>query len=238
MYFQVLTFVLLVKELKYGASLYFRFNFKMSSSPMEPPCKQMKIELPQAGLMDLPNEILKMIFLLLKTKTIHLTVASVCKRFLELTRLPDFCENFQIEMKCQLTEGHESYGIRNSCLERIKKLLKVFPDCNLQLHYYGEDQVGSKEFFGAVEDLVPFQYSITDLTLSFHGQVDWKFSSKMICLEKLKHLHIDLSNYDWELGLDITDLPSAFWNNFPNLTSLKIENCSDGEYMVSVKDTG
>ena len=203
------------------------------SFTLEPPCKQMKMDLPQVRLMDLPNEILKMIFLCLKTKTIHQTVASVCKRFFDLTRLPEFCETFQIEMKCESKEKGETYRISNYCLERIKKLLKVFPDCNLQLCYNDEYKVGCEEFFKVVEDLVPFQSLITELKLSFHGEVDWESSSKMICLKKLKHLHIDLSNYEWTHGDDITDLPSDFWNNFPNLISLKIDNCSNGEEMVS-----
>ena len=100
------------------------------SSTLEPPCKQMKMDLPQVGLMDLPNEILKMIFLCLKTKTIHQTVASVCKRFFELTRLPVFCETFHIEIKCELMDRDR---IRKSCIERIEKLLKVFPDCTQYL---------------------------------------------------------------------------------------------------------
>ena len=203
------------------------------SSTLEPPCKQMKMDLPQVGLMDLPNEILKMIFLCLKTKTIHQIVASVCKRFFELTRLPEFCESFHIDMRCEFSERRERYRVRKSCVERIKKLLKVFPNCKLHLQYNGNYQVGSEEFFEAVEDLVLFQSSITELTLIFDGDVGWETSSKMICLEKLEHLHIDLSDYDWERGDDITDLHSNFWNNFPNLTSLKIDNCSNGEEMVS-----
>ena len=115
--------------------LFLDIIFKMSGSVIEPPSKQMKIDLPPVGLMDLPNEILKIIFLCLKTETIHQTVAFVCKRLFELTRLPNFCETFHIEIKCELTDRDR---IRKSCLDRIDKLLKVFPDCKLQLQYNGE----------------------------------------------------------------------------------------------------
>ena len=200
--------------------------FKMSDFQLEPPSKQIRIDLiTQAGLMDLPNEILKLIFLCLKTKNIHQTIAFVCKRFFELTRLPVFCETFHIEIKCELMDRDR---IRKSCIERIEKLLKVFPDCNLQLQYNGECQYGTDEFFEAIEDLLPFQSSITDLALSFTGEGNLALSTQMICLENLKYLHLDLSKCVWHYREDVTDLPSVFWNNFPNLTSLKIENsCED-----------
>ena len=59
-----------------------------SMAKEEPLFKKVKFDLPKMRIMDLPNEILKKIFLHLKKKTVHFSVALVCKRFCEITRLP------------------------------------------------------------------------------------------------------------------------------------------------------
>ena len=201
----------------------------------EPPFKQVKFNLPKVGIMDLPNEILKKIFLHLKKKTVHFSVALVCKRFCEITRLPKFCEVLKIKL-CFHCKKHKirgnDYNIKHSCLEKIKNVLTIYPDCKLTLHNSG---MNTEKFLGLVKFLGPFQASISRLELGFIGDnlyMDWRQFNKMIPLENLNYLHLDFTHYHDE-NFTIYDLPGSFWSCFPALKKLQFEHNS--ESMVSIK---
>ena len=97
---------------------------------MEPPTKQRKINCPKIGLLDLPNEILEVILKYLKIDVIHLKAALVCKRFLEVTRLPTFWETFRVGFEYEQNRS-KNEQIEDSCLKKIKQILKLYPDCQL-----------------------------------------------------------------------------------------------------------
>ena len=67
---------------------------------MEPVQKRIKLlAKPQEkkGILDLPNEVLELIFLQLSQYEIQRNLALVCKRFLTITRHPKFVETVKIE---------------------------------------------------------------------------------------------------------------------------------------------
>ena len=190
---------------------------------MEPPTKQRKIDCPKIGLLDLPNEILEVILKYLKIDVIHLKAALVCKRFLEVTRLPTFCETFRVGFEYEQNRS-KNEQIEDSCLKKIKQILKLYPDCQLEFYHYGDK---SKDFFLFFESLKKFAPSITKLELMFYNEsLNYFGFRKIIYLENLKCLVLDFSNYCEEVGFSMSHLGDGFWRNFPNLTSLTIEDCS------------
>ena len=210
----------------------------MSDSLVELPCKQMKLDLPQTGIMDLPNETLIKIFKCLKMKSVHQKVALVCKRFMNITRLPVFCETYSLAIWPIYVNYKVGYKLVDFCLNRIKKVLKVFPDCKLELCYSSEEaeEEGSRGFFSSVKDLAPFQTSIVKLDLTFQGRLSSSdFSiSKNISFANVKRLEMKINHYWSEGSFYISGaLDSTLWHSFPNLTSLKIEDASSPDNEVS-----
>ena len=190
---------------------------------MEPPTKERKIDCPKIGLLDLPNEILEVILKYLKIDVIHLKAALVCKRFLEVTRLPTFCETFRVGFEYEQNRS-KNEQIEDSCLKKIKQILKLYPDCQLEFYHYGNN---SKDFFLFFESLKKFAPSISKLELMFYNEsLNYFGFRKIIHLKNLKCLELDLSNYFKEEGFRISSLGDEFWRSFPNLTSLTIEDCS------------
>ena len=220
----------------------------MSDPLVELPCKQMKLDLPQTGIMDLPNEVLIKIFKCLETESIHQKIVLVCKRFMNISRLPVFCETYSFaiwpkyvnyeDIDDDNEDIEEGYKLDDLCLNRIKKVLKVFPDCKLELCYSNEDvkDEGSIGFFSLVKDLTPFLSSITELNLKFCGRLESSDFSKMIPFANLTSLELEINHDSSEIRyIDVSDLDSTFWNNFPNLTSLKTENSSSLREEVKVR---
>ena len=190
---------------------------------MEPPTKQRKIDCPKIGLLDLPNEILEVILKYLKIDVIHLKAALVCKRFLEVTRLPTFCETFRVGFEYEQNRS-KNEQIEDSCLKKIKQILKLYPDCQLEFYHYGGN---SKDFFKFIENLQKFAQCITKLELMFYSdRLNYFDFEKIIYLENLKCLVLDFSNHCEEVGFSISHFGGRLWRNFPNLISLTIEDCS------------
>ena len=210
----------------------------MSDSQFEPLRKQIKIDLPKTEIMNLPNEILIKIFKYLETESIHLNVAIVCKRFMNITRLPVFCETYSLAIWPIFVNYKVGYKLVDFCLNRIKKVLKVFPDCKLELCYSSEEaeDEGSRGFFSSVKDLAPFQTSIVKLYLTFQGRLSSSdFSiSKNISFANVKRLEMKINHYWSEGSFYISGaLDSTLWHSFPNLASLKIEDASSPDNEVS-----
>ena len=84
---------------------------------------------PKPGIMDLPDEVLETIFLILPQHDTHQGVAFVCKRFLNITRRPNFVQIAKIE----LVAARKDRILFWPCLMKIEKVKKVYPDCKIEL---------------------------------------------------------------------------------------------------------
>ena len=194
---------------------------------MSPPSPQ------ETGILDLPNELLETIFLKLSQEDIQQNVALVCRRFLEITRNPKFVQNLKIKLR---PDENDFRRLKKSCLERAQKVLKIYPQCQIELYHqtYGADCGGNliNEIFGYswMGYLHPFASSITKMTLAVtHGYVE-DFSD-FIEFENLEYLDLTISAPDdhdedvddYEL-VGPQDLGADFWNNFPKLKFLSFRN--------------
>ena len=186
---------------------------------MSPPSPQ------ETGILDLPNELLETIFLKLSQEDIQQNVALVCRRFLEITRNPNFVPNLKIELR---PDGNDFRRLKRSCRERAQKVLKIYPQCQIELHHQtsGPDFMKFNEIVGYswMGYLYPFASSITKMTLN----VTYEYLSDFldfILLENLEYL--DLTTFAPDESFDLVapqDLGAEFWNNFPKLKFLRFRN--------------
>ena len=99
---------------------------------MEPAKNRIKLTPQEFSIMDLPNEILEMIFLKLSMQYIQQNIALVCKRFQEITRTENFVKRIELISKENL-----EYDLRDQIdervLERLKRFLKYI--LNVELSY-------------------------------------------------------------------------------------------------------
>ena len=192
---------------------------------MEPEQKRMKMDSQERGILDLPNEVLEPIFLMLSQHDIQQNVALVCRRFLEITRKPNFLETLKIE----LIPKEDDERDLASCIEKIEKVLKIYPGCKLELFQAPDEMRGTAHVknyivgYSWMKEFLPFASSIIELKVeSMHG--DPEDFSGFILLENLKCLDLDVSHIDTFGGASIQDEEAEFWNNFPNLKSLRIKS--------------
>ena len=192
---------------------------------MSPPSPQ------ETGILDLPNELLETIFMKLSQEDIQQNVALVCRRFLEITRNPNFVQNLKIELS---PDKDDFRRLKRSCRERAHKVLKIYPQCQIELHhqtsgpYRGGHPINEIVGYSWMGYLYPFASSITKMTLN----VTYEYLSDFldfILLESLEYLDLTISapepegDDEFELVAP-QDLGAEFWNNFPKLKFLSIRN--------------
>ena len=188
---------------------------------MSPPSPQ------ETGILDLPNELLETIFMKLSQEDIQQNVALVCRRFLEITRNPNFVQNLKIELS---PDKDDFRRLKRSCRERAHKVLKIYPQCQIELHhqtsgpYRGGHPINEIVGYSWMGYLYPFASSITKMTLN----VTYEYLSDFldfIVLENLEYLDLTFSAPapDYDLVAP-QDLGAEFWNNFPKLKFLRFRN--------------
>ena len=230
---------------------------KMSESPelQESRPKRMKMESEAViGLLDLPSEVLQNIFSRLSHYDVQRNVALVCKRLLEISRLPKLCENVKVNL---IMDEHTG---ETDVLFRIDKILKIFPACKLELSY-----VQGRKLDGHIYDrlfpikkLERFASSVKTLSMDFvQSEVRDNFLYDMCELRfKFKNLESlaldlrrpDLLDRDWSESISlfrdfrnhdymmdheylrvkdwsgIQLAPPWIWENFSNLKHLRIKS--------------
>ena len=202
---------------------------------MEPVQKRMKLGSNCPNILDLPNEVLETIFLKLSQYDVQHNVALVCSRFLNIVRQPVFVQSVEIE-PMQLQQQHwrwPTYDFPNSCVRKMRKIKKIYPNCNFVFkcdlydskrlkfdHYYHEDRATLLIGFSWMKKFLPYASSITKLTLAVDSEFD--DYSDFIFLQNLECLDLDIS-MAYSSGDCIHSLEAEFWGNFPILKSLRIK---------------
>ena len=171
---------------------------KISTSVAKLDLKNSKVLL---NIQDLPNELLVQIFSKLAQDDILKKVPLVCKRFLEVSRLPKVLP--MIKILCQ--------GVFEEDLPMIQNCLAVYSKS--QLHLDGLDITLSLGHFEVLESVAP---SIQKLKIMVNFDLDFP---EPPLFENLKELVLQDYSYE-EDDFDFHGI--GFWKQFPNLTSLKI----------------
>ena len=153
------------------------------------------------NIQDLPNEILVLIFSKLAQDDILKSVALVCKRFLEVSRLPKALP--LIKITCQ--------GVFEEDLPTIQNCLAIYP--KNQLHIVDLDITLSLGHLEVLESVAP---SIQKLKIMVNFDLDFP---EPPLFENLKELVLQDYIYE-EDDFDFHGI--GFWKQFPNLTYLKI----------------
>ena len=217
---------------------------------METRSKRRKIQhfQQEKELMDLSNEVLEMIFLQLSQSDIQLNLALVCRRFLNITRHPKFVQTVEIEPIGKTKNWDQfkcfpEYDFPGSCLKRIRKVKKFYPNCNIELKCLLDvnDNFGKRKPMRTRIDLKrytwmkkfqPYAKSITKLTLMATHRFNENFSN-FLYFDNLESLDIDLTGIDGEFVGDIQEVEAEFWGKFPRLKSLRINSNYGNEECVS-----
>ena len=197
---------------------------------MEPACKRKKISPQETGILDLPNEVLETIFLMLSQEDSQQNVALVCRRFLEITRSQNFVQDLKIELAPDETDDRyiDQSEVKKSCWERVEKVLKIYPQCKIELHFEtmsSNDPLWSYVVYDLIgyswmSNFSPFATSITKMTLSVI-HYDLKDFSDFIVLENLEYLDLTiLPHFMIREPFKPQDLKAEFWKKFPKLKSL------------------
>ena len=177
----------------------------------------------EPGIMDLPDEVLEMIFLKLSRYDIQHNLALVCRRFLNITRRHVFVPSVVIGDSFIDSETN----FPECCLEKIEKVKKVYPNCNIKLICLLADEYDEHILPGYswMKKFLPYDSSITELNLRWkHNWLDASDFLDFIFLENLESLDLDVSLTDKNDGPSIQDVEAEFWKKFPNLKSLKIKS--------------
>ena len=201
---------------------------------MEPAQKRMKLRSDGPNILDLPNEVLEIIFLKLPQYDVQHNLALVCRRFLTITRQPIFVQIVKIEGDAVFDEDDEE-TFSEVALEKIEKVKNIYPNCNIELtcKLEYEDGVDYLDFrkhdkyvlhYAWLKQLQPYDSSITKLTLGlrFNDADDFSY---LFFMENLESLDLDTSFSDQVYSTSsIQDVKAEFWDNFPNLKSLNIKS--------------
>ena len=193
---------------------------------MEPVQKRMRLRSHGPKIVDLPNEILEMIFLKLSRYDILHNLALVCRRFLNITRRSIFVPCIAIG------DSFIGPGINfpECYLEKIEKVKKVYPKCNILLNCLLES--GEQGYilpgYSWMKRFQPYDSSITKMSLRLEHNWQRQDTSDFLdflFLENLECLYLDVSLTDWHRGsLSIQDVEAGFWNNFPHLKRIEIRS--------------
>ena len=207
---------------------------------MEPAKKRIRLTPQEFPIMDLPNEILEIIFMKLPMQYIQQNIALVCKRFQEITRTENFVKSIGIELISK-----EEWGLRDQVddrvLARVKKVLEIYPKCGIELTYkipYKRSEwIWGYRWMSAFK---PFATSITKMSLQIQHH-EWTdgcvYFEHFIYLENLESLDFDTSRADKEF-VCLPNAEDEFWDNFPKLKSLRLNmGLKNWMHCVSLKST-
>lgn len=185
--------------------------------------KGIKMNSQKPEIMDLPDEVLEMTFLKLSRYDIQHNLALVCRRFLNITRRRIFVPSVEIG-KPFIESG---MNFPECYLEKIEKVKKVYPNCNILLNCLLKDESEGDILPGYswMKKFLPYDSSITKLTLRLeHNWQDTSDFLDFIFLENLESLDLDVSLTDYRIGSkSIQDVEAEFWKKFPNLKSLRVK---------------
>ena len=159
----------------------------------------------KAEIVDLPNEVLETIFLKLPQFDVQHNVALVCRRFLDITRMPKMVQSVVIDL--------DELCIRDG-LNKMEKVQKIFPNCNF--HLVWNNHLDSFEW---MKEFEPYEEFITKLVVKTY----------ILCKLELKDfLHfsnlesLDLESCDLQ-STHNANLESDFRQKMPNLQNLKLK---------------
>ena len=164
----------------------------------------------EPGIMDLPDEVLEMTFLKLSRYDIQHNLARVCRRFLNITRRPIFVPI--VEIGDSFIESGMNFP--ECYLEKIEKVKKVYPNCNIKLNCLLEDERDEHILPGCswMKKFLPYDSSITELNLRWlNKRLSIRDFLNFIFLENLECLNLDVSLTDVHGGSSIQDVEAEFW---------------------------
>ena len=182
----------------------------------EPKAKMQKMDckIRDLNILDLPSEILLKIFWFLPIFDIHHGVAMTCKRFLEISQLPEFYQLITMKTNDDVPiSNQQKLDYRNEFLDKINNILRhSHPDCRLNIQVT-KDQI-------PIGDLGTFASSIQKLSMESKFAIgrDWYFVPFFENVEELKLTNLEISREYENYHLTKRDI----WTKFPKLNSLKI----------------
>ena len=176
--------------------------------------KRMRLTPQQTGILDLPDEILENIFRKLPQRDILHNVARVSKRFLMITRMPQFVQTAKIEL---LSDDEYPGDIANSSIEKVQNILKCYPLAKIELEY---EKTEYDEMI-LMDPLKPFANSVTSFNLRIEKSYDVPEDCfSLTCFKNLEKIFIQCPG---ELDcIHLTDIEEDFFSNFAELKEIAI----------------
>ena len=126
----------------------------MSSLPLK--CPKMDEISTSICLLDIPDEILEIIFLKLPVYDVQWNLALVCKRFLKISRYPNMVKELTLTLRNMTCEEEMS-----KCLTKAKSALVCHPNLMLTLEY--EDNESDVLLMKEFKPFVPFVKKLVKL---------------------------------------------------------------------------
>ena len=196
-----------------------------------------------SGILCLPEDVLTKIFLYFPRNFNLQSIALVCKRFLQVVRLPIFVPHQEIT---DLDERDDSRVISTRSLVEIRNVLMIYPKCKLRLslcrglwwldHGIYNDDYDPDYLYDSpmisLKKLEPYLESIERffIKISFSHYPLNRDLSVIPYLLNLKTLTLDVSDIDYDRDKHgyltdfggIMSIEETFWDKFPNLETLRI----------------
>ena len=170
------------------------------------------------NILDLPCEILLKIFWMLPIFDIHRGVAIVCKRFLHITRLPDFFQLIDLKTNEDIPISKEQkLDYKNKFINMVHSILGHSPHCKFNV------QVTKNKI--PIGDLGTIASSIKKLSMEseFASGRDWYVVPLFENVEELRLINSENVATRIQSGYGNYYLQRRdIWTKFPKLTSLEI----------------
>ena len=133
-------------------------NFKSKGPKMD-------IASDPANILDLPNEILEVIFRQLHVNDVQNRLAKVCKRFLKISRFPGMVKNVKLTVQDMWDEAE-----MNQCLMKAKEISAIHLESKLELEHIDESGQEGKYLMEYLKPLAPFlkKISLEALNYGYH----------------------------------------------------------------------
>ena len=182
----------------------------------EPMAKMQKMDckVRDLNILHLPSEILIKIFWFLPINDIHQGIAMTCKRFLEISQLPEFFQLITLKTNGDVPISNQGkLDYRTRFFNKIHKLLRhSHPDCKFNIQVT-KDKI-------PIRDLGTFASSIQKLSMEskFASGRDWYFVPFFKNVEELRLKNIEIGDEHKSYHLQCRDI----WTKFPKLTALEI----------------
>ena len=158
----------------------------------------------KAEIVDLPNEVLETIFLKLPQFDVQHNVALVCRRFLDITRMPKMVQSMVIDL--------DELCIRDG-LNKMEKVQKIFPNCNF--HLVWNNHLNSFEW---MKEFEPYEDFITKLVVKTYSKLDFTDFPHFSNL-----FHVEYKCLGGWLSPHAANFESDFRQKMPNLQNLKLK---------------